>query len=177
MRRTLLPAAVMAAIGVCAIAPAQTDYPGTKFEPVNISVKAGIGVPLDTALSNAASSYLGFGVEFQAPSSLLKSGDTYLNGDWFSQSLKGTPSFFNLGVNQRFYLGDDRVPGRRHYAFVGIGLDFLNVYTSDTVFAARGGFGSELGENIFAEVAAYVGDKSNNGVHPNMLSVWLGYRF
>jgi hypothetical protein len=177
MRRTLIPAVVMAAIGASAVSSAQTDYPGTKYEPVNISVKAGVGIPLDSALSDVAHTFIALGGEFQLPTSLMKGSETFFNLDWFTKSFGGNPSFLNLSVNQRFYLGNDRMPGRRHYVFVGVGADFLNVFTSDTVVAARAGLGTELGENIFAEIAGYVGDKSNNNVHPDVLGVFVGYRF
>ncbi len=177
MRRILISAAAATALGVSATASAQTNYPGTSYTPTNISVKAGVGIPLDSSLSNVVTTFVAVGGEFQLPTPLIKGGDTFFNVDWFTKSLSGVPSFLNVGINQRFYIGSDTALGHRKYAFLGVGLDFLNITTSDNVIAGRAGLGAELGENIFTEAAFYVGDKSSNGIHPNVVGVFVGYRF
>lgn len=176
MRRTLISFAAVSALGLSATAVAQTNFPTTTYTPTNIAIKGGVGLPIDTNLSNIVSTFMAFGAEFTLPEPLIKGGDTYFSLDWFTQSFAGTPSFVNLSVNQRWWIGQDKVVGRRKYLFVGVGMDFMNIVRSDDVVAARAGLGTELGENIFAEVAGYVGDQ-DNGIHPDVIGVFIGYRF
>jgi hypothetical protein len=176
MRRILISAAAVTALGISATAMAQTNYPGTTYSPTNISVKAGVAVPIDSALSDIVSTFISVGGEFQLPTPLIKGGDTYFNLDWFTKSLSGVPSFLNLCINERYYIGSDKTLGRRKYAFIGVGVDFLNITTSDNVVAARVGVGADLGENIFTEAALYIGDQAE-GIHPDVVGLFLGYRF
>jgi hypothetical protein len=55
-------------------------------------------------------------------------------------------------------------------------MDFMNITTSNNVVAARAGFGADLGENIFGEAALYVGDQAE-GIHPDVVGFFVGYRF
>jgi hypothetical protein len=176
MRRTLISVAAVSALGISATAVAQTNFPNGTYTPTNISIKGGVGLPLDSNLSNIVSTFIAVGGEFQLPEPLIKGGDTYFNLDWFTKSLGGTPSFLNLSINERWYMGSDKLVGRRKYLFLGAGMDFLNITRSDDVVAIRGGLGAELGENIFAEVAGYLGDQAD-GIHPDVLGVFIGYRF
>jgi len=176
MRRILISAAAVTALGISATATAQTNYPGTAYTPSNISVKIGVGVPIDSSLSDIVSTFMSVGGEFQLPTPLIKGGDTYFSVDWFTKSLSGVPSFLNASINERYYLGSDKEVGRRKYAFLGVGIDFLNITNSDDVIAGRFGLGAELGENIFTEAALYVGDQAN-GIHPDVVALFLGYRF
>ena len=177
MRRILISAAAATALGISASAMAQSNYPGTTYTPTNISVKAGVGIPLDSSLSNVVTTFVAVGGEFQLPTPLIKGGDTYFSLDWFTKSLTGKPSFLNLSVNERYYIGSDSQLGHRKYAFIGAGMDFLSITTSDNVVAFRAGLGAELGENIFSEAALYFGDKSSDGVHPSVVGLFVGYRF
>jgi hypothetical protein len=179
MRRFLLSGAAVTALGVSATAMGQVSYPGTSYTPVNITVKAGVGVPLDSNLSNVVTNFVAVGAEFQLPTPLIRGGDTYFSLDYFTKSFSGTPSFVNLSINQRYYIGtsSEKALGHRKWAFIGAGMDFMNITTSDNVFAARAGLGAELGENIFAEVAGYVSDKSSDGIHADVAAFFIGYRF
>jgi hypothetical protein len=115
------------------------------------------------------------GVEYQMPNSFLPSGETYFSLDYMAASWNGEKgSNFPFAINERFY--SHGYYGHRSYIYLGIGIDFMDVTSSNTVIAARGGLGEELGERIFTEVGANVGDK-RDGVAPDAITASLGYRF
>jgi hypothetical protein len=176
MRRILQSAALFAAIGACTVASAQQEP--AVYDATNFSVKGGVALPLDSNLTNVASSFLALGVEYQIPQSLIPGADTYFSLDWFTKGFQGEKTnIFPFMINARYFLGKDQLAGRRHYVFVGLGVDFIDIYSSSTVVGARAGLGTELGENIFTEAAVYVGDQATGGIHPNAVAAFLGYRF
>ena len=179
MRRSLKTVAALAALGISVVASAQlSSSPPVDFTPTNVSVKAGLALPLDSSLTNVAKTFIALGVEYQLPTSLVKGSETYLDLEWFTKSFQGErTNVLPFTINQRFYTGSESIPGQRKYVFVGAGVSFVDIGSSDTVISARAGFGAELSEQIFGEVAGYIGDQTGSGIKPNAVSFFLGYRF
>ena len=166
-------AAVLAALGIAGAASAQTKT--LDLAPVGISIRGGVVLPLDSTLENLGNSLIGLGLEYQLPTSYLKKGETFLALDYFAAQIGGGKgAVFPLSINQRWY--QDEEAARRTYYFVGIGATFIDVTSAGTAIGVRGGFGTELGDRIFAEVAGYVSDKVG-GARGNAVGLYLGYRF
>ena len=176
MRRILQSAAVIAAFGICAVASAQQEP--AVYDPVNFAVKAGVALPLDSNLSDVSGSFMALGVDYKLPQSLIQGADTFFSLDWFSKGFQGEKTnILPLMINARYYTSADKEEGRRKYVFLGVGVDFIDIYASSTVVAARAGFGAELGANIFTEAAVYIGDQATGGIHPNAVAAFIGYKF
>jgi hypothetical protein len=171
MRNVLTFAA--AALGV-ATASAQTQEPDALI-PVNVSIRLGIGLPIDEDLRDASSTFLNLGLEYKIQRSLLRAGETYFALDLFKGSTNDDGYLIPFTLNQRFYLnqvGD----GRRTFAFIGAGIAFLKGNEWDQAFAVRGGLGAELGERIYLESSLTLTDKAN-GINGNIIGLNIGYRF
>lgn len=179
MRRSLNTLVALGALGLSVLANAQSsNTPPVDFTPTDVSVKVGVALPLDSSLTDVAKTFIGLGVEYQLPTSLVKGSESYLSLDWFTKSFRGErTNVFPLAFNQRFYTGGDNIPGRRRYVFVGAGVSFVDIGSSDTVISARAGIGAELSEQIFGEIAGYLGDQTGSGIKPNVVSFFLGYKF
>ncbi len=168
-------AAAIAAIGACAVASAQGDRLDTT--PSGISVRAGIAISMDSSLTNSlGSSLIGLGIEYRFSTNLIKSGETYLAIDYMTKNFGGARgSILPITVNQRWF---STKPGRtlRTYGFLGLGVAIVDIIDSGTTLCFRGGFGMELGGSTFAEIALTVAE-ARNGIKPNTVGIYFGYRF
>ncbi len=172
MTRTLTTA-VIATLGICGVASAQ-QASTLNASPNNITVRGGVALPVDKSLSNVSNSFGNIGVEYQFGDSLFKGGETYLSVDAFFKDLSNVIAY-PVAVNQRFFTGQN-AQGHRNYFFVGVGMTFVNVTSSANAISARGGFGTELGPNIIAELGGYISDRAA-GVRGNAVTFNVGYRF
>ncbi|HWD41611.1 MAG TPA: hypothetical protein VG944_22400 [Fimbriimonas sp.] len=170
MRKFWSLAATVAALGFVNVAHAQEDY-----TPVNISVRAGVALPLDSSLSDFGSPLLALGVEYQLPRPLLSQGDSYVSLDYMTANTLFSHGVVPFCLNQRFYLSNAKL-GRRTYAFLGVGGAVIDIDHSGVGLAARGGFGADLGDAIFFEVAGLITDKIS-GATADSVAFYLGYRF
>ncbi len=174
MRNVLTIAAAALGVATATTAHAQTQDPDALI-PVNISVRLGIGLPIDDNLRDASSSFINAGLEYKLDNSLLRSGETYFALDFFKGNTSDEGYIIPFTINQRFFMR--QIPdGRRTYAFVGAGIGFIKSDHWDQVVAVRGGLGAELGERIFAEGALTLTDKAR-GISGNLISLSIGYRF
>jgi hypothetical protein len=166
---------MLAALGASTAAFAQygNDLKGQSI--TNIAVRLGGVFPIDGRLSDAVDGMFGLGLEYTLGSSLFKKGETYLALDWLTESLSNSRvNIYPLTINQRFFYGES---GRRSYGFIGAGAFIIDANRSDTVLGIRGGFGTELGNNIFAEAAVTFADTSKAKIRANTVGVYVGYRF
>jgi len=174
MRRIISAAAILTAIGVSAVAGAQSTS-SIDTSPNNITIRGGVALPIDKSLSNVSSTFTNVGLEYNFNNSLIKGGDTYLSVDAFFYNFNGVTAY-PIAVNQRFYTGTNPA-GRRSYFFIGVGMTWTDVSSSTyDAISARGGIGIELGPNIIAELAGYISDEAG-GTRTNAITINLGYRF
>lgn len=176
--RIMSLAAITAVTAIAATGSAQSNFRKVEVTPVNLSLRVGVGLPLDKAFRDFGNTPLALGLEYQFSRPLLASGETYIALDTIGSNLgkrKGTIT--PLTLNQRFYSKNtDSILGRRTYFFVGAGLAFIDLGTSEAALAARAGLGTELGTNIFFEAAGIVSDRKG-GARANSIGFYLGYRF
>jgi hypothetical protein len=173
MRKILYGAIGLAGLCLSASAIAQDNFDPT---PSNINVRLGVSLPLDNALSNYGSPLIGLGVEYQLNSSLAGSGVTYLSLDYLTSSSQFSGGVYPFCINHRFYLNNDR-GGHRTYAFVGVGGAIIDINGgSNTVLAARGGLGADIGEKLFFETTLLLTDSSHDQ-SADSISLYIGYRF
>jgi hypothetical protein len=161
-------------MGLAAVANAQSSST-TDFTPVNVSVKAGIALPLDNNLANYGATLIALGLEYQFDRPLIAGTDTYISLDYLNKGFTFSHGVIPITLNERFYIDN----GRRHqrtYAFLGIGGADVDTGTSSTVVCARAGLGADLGDAIFFEVAGLVTDKGNDATG-NSVAFYVGYRF
>ena len=167
-------AAVLAALGTAGAASAQTRT--LDLSPTGISVRGGVVLPIDNKLEDLGTNLLGIGVEYSLPTPLIRGGgETFLSLDYIAPRIAGDKgSVWPLAVNQRWYTGSDAL--RRSYAFLGVGITFVDTDSSGSTIGVRGGFGTELGDRIFAEVGGFLSDKVK-GTRGSGVGLYLGYRF
>jgi hypothetical protein len=167
--------ATLAAVAcVCGVASAQTST--VDAYPYGISVRFGVGFPIDDNYSNMANTLIGAGIEYQLRSPIFKGGESYISLDYFTKDTSGSNgTVFPLLINHRFYTGS-KATGNRTYAFLGLGVSFVDDGASTSVISGKAGLGMELGERIFAEGAVYLGDRAST-IRPNALALYVGYRF
>lgn len=167
---------VAAALGVATASSAfgQTQDPDA-LVPVNVSVRLGVGLPIDDNLRDFGSTFLGLGLEYRIDRSLLRTGETYFSLDGFKSDKSDEGYVIPFTLNQRVYLRQI-TDGRRTYAFAGLGVAFIKGDGWDAGVAARGGIGSELGERLFLEGSLTITDRVK-GVNGNLIGIYLGYRF
>lgn len=169
-------ALTVAALGLVGISTAQVANKSADFTLSSYTLKAGGIFPVDDDLSNLGDNLLAIGIEYRLPDTLLKGGETFISAEYWSRGLRfGKGSVIPITINQRFY-GQRFANNGQTYAFLGIGVGIIDVNTSDNVFLGRAGLGINLNENIFAEVAGYISDRSNAG-RANAIGFFFGYRF
>lgn len=162
-------------VGVSAVAAAQTDT-GRDATPYGISVRAGVGFPLDNSLRNALNStLLGLGVEYTLTRPIFKGGETFFALDYFTSQIGRKGNVIPLTINQRFYTSN-REYGNRTYGFFGIGATFIDTPTNAAAFGGRLGAGLELGQHLYTEATLFLASQTN-GINPNAAGVYVGYRF
>jgi hypothetical protein len=179
MQKTTMRNIYYGVIGLAALcasqaAMAQDDH--FDVTPNNIAVRLGVGLPLDSALSDYGSPLLDFGVEYQFPNSLLSTGATYFSLDYLGAGTEFNGGIFPFCINQRFYFSQKGQDSTRTYGFVGVGGAVVNVHSSNTVLAGRAGLGADVGPAIFFESTLLLTDKQS-GVSGDSVSFYIGYRF
>lgn len=175
MRNLLTIAAASLGVATASNAFAQTQDPDALI-PVNISIRAGIALPIDNSLRQFSSSLFALGAEYQLDHSLLRSGQTYFALDFFKGDRSDTGYVIPFTINQRFF-ARQLTGGRRTYFFLGAGIGFLKGDDNWTqTFIGRGGVGAELGERIYLEAALTLGDKRKD-ISANNVGFYVGYRF
>lgn len=173
--RIFTAAAVVAALGIAGAASAQQTRT-LNLTPSGISVRGGIVFPSDKALQDVSKTLIGLGVDYQLPAPLIKGGETFIAFDYYAHKIAGEGGHaWPITINQRIYTGGSEA-NRRTYFFLGAGIAFIDVTNSDTAVAFRGGFGTEVSDRIFAEVAGTLTDKAG-GSRANAVGLYVGYRF
>jgi hypothetical protein len=166
----LIAVAAAASLSVGALAQFDT--------PVNLAFRIGYAYPLDSKTRDTVRNFIGVGADYFFGKSLIgQNGETTLSFDWLGKSGSGAKgNAFPIMLNQRWY-GPAR-PGteQRTYAFLGLGVAIVDVVSTDTVLAARAGYGVELGPKIFAEGTFLFTDDAS-GARATSVGVYLGYRF
>lgn len=143
-----------------------------------VSLRLGVAFPLDNTLSGVNDTFTSLALEFQQPSSLAKGTDGYFAIDYFSKNLgtfgKGSaiPITYNIRFNQK------GTAYRQSYAFVGLGIAIIDLIgPSQTVVAARGGFGMNVSDHTFVEAAGTFTASTNTSGSFNTIGLYVGYRF
>lgn len=175
MRRINAIVAAAATLGLSGAAHAQLTTK-TDVTPYNVAVRLGVTLPFDTALADYGNPLYDVGAEYTVGRPLLNAGETYFSIDYFGKDFHFDGGVFPICINQRFYIHHAE-RGRRVYAFAGVGVAVVNIGRSDTDVAARGGLGTDLGDNIFFELAATISDKGENGGNADSVGFSVGYRF
>jgi len=170
MKRTIICAAIFA-LG------AQAFAQESSLIPVNANVRFGLVYPLEDATRNATGNMFGIGIDFFSNISLVKGGKGYFSFDYASKGLTSDGNFFISAMyNQRFPFSYNKSSDASTYLFGGVGLYLIDVTRARTVWGARGGLGSDLGENLFAELTfTFSGDA--DGAKANSAGIFLGYKF
>ncbi|MES1228145.1 MAG: hypothetical protein ABUL72_05700, partial [Armatimonadota bacterium] len=96
--------------------------------------------------------------------------------DWLGKSGSGSHgNVFPFMLNQRFYAKTE--PGQnRSYFFFGAGIALIDLTSSNAALAIRGGYGAELGENLYGE-ATFLYSDASAGAHATSVGFYIGYRF
>ena len=167
--------AAVAAFGVCGIASAQLSTGSVDLTPYNMSVRAGIAVPIDRTLTDVGGVLVNLGLEYNLPRALLAGGESFVALDYIFRGFGtgGGGSVLPLTLNQRIYTGNGL---RRSYYFFGAGLAMRTSGGSGSALAVRGGIGQELGPSIIAEAGIVLSEPAGN-VRANAITFNVGYRF
>ena len=175
MRNVLTIAAAALGVATASNAFGQSQDPDALI-PVNVSLRFGIGLPIDNDLRDISPALFALGAEYRIDRSLLRTGETYFALDLFKGDRSDNGYVIPLTLNQRIYtrqVGD----GRRTYLFFGAGIGFIKGTNDWTqVFVGRGGLGAELGERIYLEGALTLSNKKDNIAATN-IGLYVGYRF
>ena len=168
--------AVSALFAVCGSAMAQNEGSRVDAYPYNLSVRGGIGLPIDENLRDAGKSLIAVGADYLLRRSFIKGGESFLSFDYIVKDTKSDKNrIIPIAINQKFYQGVEGQENRPYY-FVGLGITFVNEKSSNTVLSGRAGVGLDLGERIFTEATLFLGDRAAN-VRPNLIGLYLGYKF
>lgn len=164
-----------AVLGAASVASAQGDTRTIDLTPAGLTIRGGVALPIDPSLTDVGASLFGLGIDYAPPRTLIRGGETYFSIDYFSARFgAGRGSVFPVAFNYRVY--DNPNALRRNYYFVGVGATFLDVQSAGTAIGFRGGVGTELGQNIIAEITGYISDRAG-GARGNAIAFYLGYRF
>lgn len=163
----------LVALGGAAFSQAQAV--GT---PTNIALRIGYAYPIDNTTRNLVRNFIGVGFDYFLDRSLLEGGETTVSVDWLGKSGSGAKgNIFPIMLNQRWYNPNmTEEDSNRSYFFLGAGVAIIDVNSTKTVLAGRGGFGMEFGEHIFGELNIVISDDAN-GARANSAGIYLGYRF
>ena len=163
----------LAALGGAVLASAQTVA-----TPTNLALRIGVGYPIDNTTRDLVKNFIGVGFDYFFERSLMEGGETSLSVDWLGKSGSGSKgNIFPIMLNQRWYnpnaMGED---AKRSYFFLGAGVAVVDIVSTKTVLAARGGYGMEFGEHLFGELNLTISDDAN-GARANSAAIYIGYRF
>lgn len=177
MKKNFALAALTLTLGLPVVASAQLQSNPPDVTPYNIAIRGGLGFAvLDNSIRDVSNTWINLGLEYTFDKSFIKDSTSYLSVDWFGKSGSGGKgNFFPISLNQRFML-QKPINGYDAYFFVGLGVSVLDIKTTNTVLGARGGVGVDLGPHLFGEAAAYL-TTGSDGVHGNIISVAVGYRW
>lgn len=168
---------VCIALGACLAAGAfaQSRSSSVDFAPANINFRLSGLFLLDDSTRDAFDQPFGLGIDILTPASLIKGSTGFLSVDWVRKSFGDTePYILPIVWNQRFNMS--QVQGRDAYYFIGVGFTNLNGGGSKWLTTARGGFGIDLNQRLFAEVAGYL-TSENSGNNANSIQISIGYKF
>lgn len=165
-------------IALAALAGAAFSNAQAVTTPTNLALRIGYAYPIDNTTRDVVKNFIGVGFDYFFDRSLLQGGETTLSVDWLGKSGSGAKgNVFPIMLNQRWYnpnsMGEDN---NRSYFFLGAGVAVIDITSTKTVLAGRGGFGMEFGEHIFGEVNVVLSDNAN-GARATSAGVYLGYRF
>jgi hypothetical protein len=170
--RLLTAGAAIAALTICgsALAKDQKD-----LYPTNITLRAGLVLPVNSDLSDAANLLGLIGVDYSLPQSFFQNGDTFISLDYWFRAFNGNSngSVVPLMINQRIYTTDTE---NRTYYFVGVGAVFMDMGTKKTVIGARFGIGQQIGKSVVAELSGNISAEAD-GIAANAIIGTIGYRF
>lgn len=168
--RTLI---ALAALSATALASAQTV--GT---PTDIAFRLGAAYPIDETTRDSVRSFIGVGVDYFLPRSLVAGGETFLSFDWLGKSGSGSKgNAFPIMLNQRWYNpNSSNEYNRGSYFHLGAGVAIVDVTSTKTVLGARAGYGVFFGESIFGEINFVYSDDAN-GARATSIGGYIGYRF
>jgi len=167
-----LSIASLALLALTGTASAQYASSNTDTSLYNVSLRLGALVPLDNKLDDRVGGLMSVGLDYHLERSLFPGSSSYLSVDWVSDSVRAKKNLFPIFLNQKFGLGE----GSTAYAVVGVGAMIVDLDRSGTRFGLRGGVGTTLGDNYFAEAIATFSD-AVKGVRGNTIGVYVGYRF
>jgi|GEM_PF-927366 len=174
MKNWLTAATIAASIGAATLASAQYSSSIGDVTASGFDIRIGFAYSLDNNLRDVANTLIGFGIDYNLPP-LLKGSTTFLSGDVLAKSGSGGHgNAFPICLNERFSFGTSRYGGT--YFFVGAGAFITDVTSTNTVLGARGGFGVNLGPNIFTEATATLSLPTNN-YRIDTIGLYVGYKF
>lgn len=173
MKRTTL---IIAGMAIAAIGAAQSTNPFRA--PSNIAFRLGWVFPIDDVLDARANNLIGVGADWFLERPLLPEGESSISFDILAKSSSGAKTnIFPILLNHRWYSGpENELGGGRSYWFAGAGIAIVDVISTDTVWAVRGGLGKEFGPNIFGEVTFLYTDDAK-GARGTSIGAYIGYRF
>ncbi len=177
MRNIVKSAALAAALGIGAIATAQSSLaPASDYYPYNFTLRGGVCLPIDSSTSDAiGSSLIALGIDYRCGESLFKGGETYFSLEYMAKSFRGERgTIMPLTINQKFYTNSNS--NKKTYAILGAGVAFLDITSQNTAVAGRAGVGVELSDNVISEIIATISDKAGGG-SANSIAFYFGYRF
>lgn len=173
--KRLLFAAAAAAIATVGLAQSNIE------SPTNIAFRVGGAYPLDSDVRDIAKSFIGLGVDVFLSRSILPGQNTEstISIDWLGKSSAGTKgNIFPVLLTQRWYSASevDSIDNKRTYYFGGVGFAVVDLNSTKTVLALKGGLGYEFNKNIFAELSAMYAEPANK-LRASNVAIHLGYRF
>lgn len=171
--KRLLFAAAAAAIATVGLAQMET--------PTHVAFRLGGAYPLDSDVRDNVKSFLGVGLDVFLAKSVLpgKNTESTVSIDWLGKSSSGSKgNVFPILLTQRWYTGANAAveDANRSYFFGGLGVAVVDLTSTKTVFAMKGGVGYELNRNMFAEFSAMYAEPAYT-LRASNIAVHLGYRF
>jgi len=173
MKRLLFAAA--------AAAFATVGFAQTMEAPTHVAFRLGGAYPLDSDVRQNVKSFIGVGLDVFLAKSVLpgRNTESTVSVDWLGKSSSGSKgNVFPILLTQRWYMGTNAgvEDANRSYYFGGLGLAIVDLNSTKTVFAMKGGVGYELNRHMFAELSAMYTEPANT-LRASNIAVHLGYRF
>lgn len=144
--------------------------------PYGFSLRIGAAILQDDDSMGDNDLWTAIGIDYNIQSSILRSGDSFLSVDYINSGFgTGGDAVIPVILGNRFYStqGEDM---NRFYFMLGAGAIVTTFSGTDTSFGAMLGAGFEAGPNIFFE-GRYSFSGKHDGVNPNAIGLYLGYRF
>lgn len=149
--------------------------------PTNLAFRLGGAYSIDASTRDFVKTFIGVGADIFLQKSLLPGNntETTVSLDWLGKSGSGAKgNMFPLMINQRWYSvpTGGALDQNRFYYFGGLGVAIIDISTTKTVFAARGGVGYEFNRNVFAEAVLLYTEPANK-IRGSAIGAYIGYRF